>query len=487
MGNVQNDSLGCATKIEQGLRDRNDRDIEDGLSLAFDLFVDYLLDDRYECLNALGRDLNSVYFPYRSQATDAATSVSYLLGQLGALINLCDYTNQRVVPDTFWQALGQSKYAKPVLQTLLKNGVTSASDLVDDAGLPNAAQLSRTTRPMVGVGILRVERFGKNVWYSLTSSGRLFAAKHFGAESTSLLDAILPSLMAQLAKGRQSLNELANSVSVNIPVSVKRSLVSAVVSSLRNAGIVEEVSANWQLSSNLRGDATSSVKATECPELIAAASFIQDAYDRLRTSGFPDTSCIEKAKKTINEFEIKISSDIDQRSALAIEIALQKAKCAALDGDWQTALNLISTDQSPTDIQKVGANRWHWELETIWLYVQIALLEPLVMQAKRCSESKDYSRSVDALLPAYRMYAAAAQRFGWAKPVLDVLTLAISALTTARNSQDRIDRMVDEAIDRRLGEQLPGEQVFAGSDELERDSPRYNLSIDRNRTAIVSI
>jgi len=115
-------SFYCGQTIIRGLESNDVGSIQSGLSSAYDLFVHFILEDRRDDLLTLGRDLNAAYVPYREQASDTSTDIISYLGQIRALINLCDYISQRLVPDRIWQVVNQSKYAKPVLQTLLVNG-----------------------------------------------------------------------------------------------------------------------------------------------------------------------------------------------------------------------------------------------------------------------------------------------------------------------------------------------------------------------------
>ncbi|MBI4267572.1 MAG: hypothetical protein HY662_02175 [Chloroflexi bacterium] len=174
--------------IEEGLKSRDVKAIESGLSTAYDLFVNYALEGHQENLLALGRNLNSIYFPYRSEANDISAGISEYLGQLRALINLSEYIAHHLVPLRSLQVVGQSKHAKQVLQALLKNGSLRATDLAGLAQLPHKAQLVRTMQPLVDERLVRREKFGKNVWYSLTSAGKLIVTKHFGTSETGISD-----------------------------------------------------------------------------------------------------------------------------------------------------------------------------------------------------------------------------------------------------------------------------------------------------------
>jgi len=258
----------CSQMIAEGLEKADHNNIERGLSEAYDLFVDYVLEDRHDYLMSLGRDLNAAYFPHRSKATEPFGKTASYLGQIRALINLCDYVTQRLVPESYWKVVSRSKYTKPIMQALQKNGTMLATELCDHAGLPFATQLQRTVQPLVDERLIRREKFGKNVWYSLTSTGRLMTSKYFGIEDTNILDSVFPVVLSKLMTGWQNLKDLTDDVSVNLPITTIRTLIVSILSALLKAGIAEEKDDNWRIPSRLSKEERELVDISKYPDLI---------------------------------------------------------------------------------------------------------------------------------------------------------------------------------------------------------------------------
>ena len=174
----------CAQVLEGGFGSGSMAEIERGLSAAYDLVVECVVEERHGDLVALARDLNAVYSPHRAELGEPVQQRVAYLGQLSALISLCDYIGRRQVPDDVWPAVGRSKYAKPVLRALMDNGALLATALSVESGLPHTSQLGDVVEPLIEVGLVKRERFGKNIWYSLTSSGRLLAGRQLAGRET---------------------------------------------------------------------------------------------------------------------------------------------------------------------------------------------------------------------------------------------------------------------------------------------------------------
>ena len=441
------DSYHCSQLIAEGFERNEIRDIDHGLSRAYDLFVDYVLEDRHDDLLVLGRDLNAVYVLYRPKVTELFVSTSSYLGQLRALINLCDYVTERLVPERLWHVVSRSKYAKPILQTLLENGATLAKDLSSSAGVRHESQLSRTVQPLVDEGLIRREKFGKNIWYSLTSIGRRMASKHLGAEGIDALEAIMPAVVAKLATGWQKLSDLVEGIRVNIPMSTLRPLIDLVLSTLHAAGIAEEQAGNWRIPPSVPAESLGLEDVAAYPELIKVVTIIENEYEQLRGGKVADKGRINEARNILQSLETKVAGDKTKQHTFQARIALDRAKCSALEGDWEAALDLADKAITVAQVQSIDTERLEREVMRVLSYVQTTCVGPQIELAKDLIAKKDYCNARNILLTIYSIYQHV-ERSNMRSTAIpcDVLELAIGMATAAVEFEEEFERRLDEAV-----------------------------------------
>lgn len=170
-------------KLKEGFNNHNIPEIEEGLAETYEKFIEYVLENKYDELVFLGRNLAIIHEPIRiNDLSSKSIEISYI-GQLKSFLNLCDYVTQSRVPDQIWKKIRQSKYTEPILKSLLDKGSMLASDLCSDIGLPNNSQLSPIIRRLIVEKVVNSEEIGKNKWYSLTATGRLLAVKRMGTDN----------------------------------------------------------------------------------------------------------------------------------------------------------------------------------------------------------------------------------------------------------------------------------------------------------------
>lgn len=95
-GNTVSPAFHCADLLSVGFQNNSLRDIESGLSLAYDLFVLYTTQGRNEELRRLARYLNAAFLPHRIEQEATNKRLTYLT-QLRSLINLADYISLKEV------------------------------------------------------------------------------------------------------------------------------------------------------------------------------------------------------------------------------------------------------------------------------------------------------------------------------------------------------------------------------------------------------
>ncbi|MBA7605948.1 hypothetical protein ES703_13084 [subsurface metagenome] len=451
----------CSQVIAEGLEKGDPNNIERGLSVANDLFVDYVLEDRHDYLVSLGRDLNAAYFPHRSKATGLFGETASYLGQIRALINLCDYVTQRSVPESLWQVVSRSKYAKPIMQALQKNGAMLATELCAHAGLPHATQLQRTMQPLVDEGLIRREKFGKNVWYSLTSTGRLTTGKYFGIEDTNIIESVLPPILSKLMAGWQNLNDLADNIRANLPITTLRPLIGSVLSALHGIGIAEEQDGNWRIPSSLFRETPELVDISNYPELMNATHLIEKEYEKIRFDGVSDKKSIDKARSTLDVMSTKVMSSKTEPHALQVRIALERAKCSALDRDWQTAFALMKEAEAVAQTHDIDTGLLDAEFRNVWSYIEAACMEPQLIQVNNCIMRGDYYRIKDALLPIHH-FLTSSQRWNSGASLATKLTrIALEMAGAFEESQREYEQIIEEGIRQRQQEEYEKDQAKA--------------------------
>lgn len=466
---LSGDPYYCSQMIAEGLEKADHNNIERGLSEAYDLFVDYMLEDRHDYLMSLGRDLNAAYFPHRSKATGSfGTTVSYL-GQIRALINLCDYVTQRLVPESLWQVVSRSKYTKPIMQALQKNGAMLATELCANASLPYPTQLQRTVQPLVDEGLIRREKFGKNVWYSLTSTGRLMTSRYFGIEDTNILDSVFPAVLSKLMTGWQNLNDFVDDIRVNLPIDALRPLIISILSSLHRFGIAEEEAGNWRIPSRLSRKKRELVDTSKYPELMSAARLIEKEYEQLRIGGVSDKNTVDEAKNILDEVSTKVMTSKTKPHTLRVKIILERAKCSALSGNWQTTFALVGEAEAAAQTHDIDACLLDTELRGIWSYMEVACLEPQFVKVNNYITRGDYYQIRDVLLIIYRLLDSSQRWNSGASLAIRLLRIALDMTRAFEESQPEYEqRIIGPSIRQRQQMDYEKEQIEAC---LERWQP----------------
>ena len=430
--------------IAEGLEKADHNNIERGLSEAYDLFVNYVLEDRHDYLISLGRDLNAAYFPHRSKATEPFGKTASYLGQIRALINLCDYVTQRLVPGSLWQVVSRSKYTKPIMQALQRNGTMLATELCAHASLPFATQLQRTVQPLVDEGLIRREKFGKNVWYSLTSSGRLMTSKYFGIEDTNILDSVFPVVLSKLMTGWQNLDDLADDIRVNLPIAALKPIIISILSGLHRFGIAEEEDGNWRIPSRLFREKRDLIDVSKYPELMSAAHLIEKEYEQLRIGSISDKDSIDKARTILDEMSTRVMTSKAEPHALQVKIILERAKCSALSGDWETAFTLMGKAEAVVQTYDSDAGLLDTELRSIWSYIEAACLEPQLVQVNNFITRGDYYQTTDPLLTMYRLLGSSQRWNSGASLTTKLLRIALDIARAFKESHPQSEQVILE-------------------------------------------
>lgn len=395
-------SHGFSQMIAEGLEKREYNSIEHGLGAAYDLFVEYVLEDRHSYLMSLGRDLNAAYFPHRSEDSEPSGRILSYLGQVRALVNLCDHFTQRLLPEGLWEVVSRSKYTRPIMQAIQRNGAIPATELCAAADLPFPSQLQRTVQPLIDHGLIRREKFGRNVWYSLTSTGRLVTTKYFGMEDTNVLDSVLPAVLSRLTDGWQSFDALVDSIRCDLPVAKLKPLIASILSSLQRSCIAHQHSGSWRIAPGLLTETRELIDISRYPELMRANSLIEEGYGQLRTHGAFAGSCVDKARTILDSLSADEVTSEAEDHAFGFKVALEKAKCSALSGDWKTAFALIRDTESASQTCGVDAASLRWELGEVWKCIEVGCLDPLLGQISGMTH-RDYDAHTDVLLMIHRV------------------------------------------------------------------------------------
>lgn len=449
-------SYDCGRMIADGIKGNNAERIELGLSRAIDLFVDYVLGDRRDSLLTLGRDLNNAYLPHRREVKDQFIKTISYLGQVRALVNLCDYITQRLIPEEAWRAVSQSKYAKSILQTLLKNGTLQASELCSSVGLPHRSQLLRTIRPLVDEGLVRREIFGKNVWYSLTSDGRLMSNRYFGALDTGTLESILVGIMTNLRSEWLSLQELIDGIAIDLHTTVQSSLVTAVLWALRRAKIVEEDGGRWRIVQIPPRQEQELVDISKFPELLRSVELIEKEYERLRTDGVIKQNHIDEAEKILINMYTEFAKKSIERPDILVRVIFEKAKCSALNGNYQSTFALMKEAETLAQAHDIESKWMESQIRMIWPYIQTTCIEPQLVLAKANVDNRRYYETRDTLLTIFGILAGSYGHKAQPDLPVEILQIAVDLATAADELQQ--EQEVEQKIDDTTG--LPTQQLI---------------------------
>lgn len=236
-------------QIQNGFKSNNIVNIETGLLKSYEDFIKFILEDKRDDLINLGRDLSIIYSPIRMEDKSKKYKEITCLGEIKALINLCDYATQLKVPRQIWMKIGKSKYTGPIMRSLLNNGPMVATDLSTAIGLPHTSQLTKIVVPLLSEKVIYIEVLGKNTWYSLTATGRLMANKMFGADELQELNEVIPSIISKLRENWSSIDQLIELVDQSTSGISKYILVNILLLALKEAGVIEEKDNNWRINS----------------------------------------------------------------------------------------------------------------------------------------------------------------------------------------------------------------------------------------------
>ncbi|GAJ12882.1 unnamed protein product, partial [marine sediment metagenome] len=256
--------------------------------------------------------------------------------------------------------------------------------------------------PLLDEGLIRREKFGKNVWYSLTSTGRLMTSRRFGVDDSNIVETIFPEILSKLTAGWQSLGDLIDNIRVNIPAPVLRSLTISIVSALQRICVTEEDNGNWRISSEFQQKQQELVDISSHSELTSATHLIERACEQSRIGGPTDKNSLDKAWGILDGILAKIVANTEQHALLA-KVTLEKAKCAALDGDLRTTFDLVGEAETISQTHNIDDSVFDAECRDVWPYVEMACLNPLLVQANDNITSRDYPGTTNALLAIYNL------------------------------------------------------------------------------------
>jgi predicted transcriptional regulator len=234
-------------QIQTGFDSRDFKLLEIGLRNAYDQFVSHVTNDKSKNLNTLGRLLSEVSFPIiDKKASNADFEEAVYLGQMRSLIILCTYFADRSIPNELRMVAHKSKHAESILKVLDRNGGMLATELCNESEIPHSSELTRTAKPLIEAGIIRSEKFGKNVWYSLTAVGKLMMSRSNEKSKTAELINVVRSIFANLSQ-RQTDEELIDGIKTPLPNSEVRELSMAIISILSEKGLIAKEDNKWRL------------------------------------------------------------------------------------------------------------------------------------------------------------------------------------------------------------------------------------------------
>jgi predicted transcriptional regulator len=238
----------CQEIIQNGFKNTNNLQIDMGLGIVYDCLVDYILNNKFTPLIKLARILNEVIVTNKKKKANDSFNSSYYLGEIKALLTVSDYISQLTIPEEIVQSINNSKYNKRILRVLFNGDSMPASDLCTHIGLPHRSQLHRLTTTLVKEGILRRDKWGKYVWYSLTSKGKQIAEKFtssYESEVVELSSNFLVLLNKILSKLKSGISVTDTSIvdydeKIMIPGTQKRQLLNKILDLLKQYHVIEE-------------------------------------------------------------------------------------------------------------------------------------------------------------------------------------------------------------------------------------------------------
>lgn len=442
----------CANMLEEAFAKEKSEDVERGLVLAYELFVAYFLEGHLDYLAALSRDLNAVYFPYRFYADDKSNLKASYLGQIRTLINLSDYISRQSVPDRIWQLVSKTKYGNIILRILSKEGAVQAKELCDAAGIPHTSQLPRIVNHLVDQGVMRRQEVGKNVWYSLSAIGRIVAARHYRIEESNEIESILPTIIRKLEVGQQDVTDLVDIIDQNVPLPTRHSLLRSILSALSAAGIVEEHDGSWRLSARIQaaGNGSNYAVDTKHPVLDSAAALIKAQYDQFEICGIPNESELAKASKLLRRVEEEITSGSEKRLALVLRTKLERAKLATFNSKWRDAISVMNETVVTAKRYSVDPRFIDQELDTVWSYVEVICIRPVLWKAKQMLRRADYRGVANQLVSVDQICREANRPITMVNAVSEILDIAAKGSIAASNIREMFTLGLESKVEFRI-------------------------------------
>ena len=166
--------------LKEGFEARNLDLIKKSVFDVQRLFTVSLLEDKAsETLDALGRELSRFVLKYLSPFDQAETQDKYYIAQLSTIASLCGHIARAQPCIEEIQAATSTSYGPRIFEILHHRGAMTAGELVSKIGMPHRSQLSDIIAKLIDAGLVRQERYGENVWYSLTGRGTLLAIRYF--------------------------------------------------------------------------------------------------------------------------------------------------------------------------------------------------------------------------------------------------------------------------------------------------------------------
>jgi hypothetical protein len=228
-----------------------------------------------------------------------------------------------------------------------------------------------------------------------------------------------------------------------------RSLIVSILTGLHRFGIVEEENDNWRIPSRLPREKQDLVDISKYPKLVSATHIIEKEYEKLRLGGVSNKNSIDKARKILEEVSTEVMTDKTEPHALQVKIILERAKCSALDGDWQTAFTLMGKAEAAAQTHDIDAGLLHAELRSVWSYTEAACLDPELVQIDNCITQRDYSQIRDALLIVHRLLHLSQPWNSAAHFATKLLRIALDMTRALEESQREYEPIIESSMTQR--------------------------------------
>lgn len=332
---------------------------------------------------------------------------------------------------------------RPFYKRFRKNGPLLASEVCVQGGLAHASQLSRILGPLVNEGLIKREKFGKNIWYSLAATGRLITGKYFRTEYDHVIETIFPHLINKLCRGPQKINDFISDIHADVAPSSLQSIIYSILAALKESGIVEETENGYfSLPMDRRGAIRLDISIW--PELKTAITSIQDEYEQLKNTGQIDASRITSALAILNRTEAEIAADDRDQKSLQIKILTEKAKCYALQGNWRQAFSDITKARSEGKSSDFDNQELAQEIELVWSYVQVSCIKPLLIRIKHDIDIRDYISVRNILLEIYKIWISRRPLTKDTAFSTQLLDMALEVTTSADDLKQKLDISVEQ-------------------------------------------